>query len=526
MPLRIAVALLAGTLAVDVSAQRRLSLTDALALASGTSEQLEIARAGVRRADANVRRTESQHLPQIGASAAYQRSLANQFQGITGDEPEQPAPPPHCVGPFNPDPALPLEERVRLLEQRLACPPSSGFGGLDFSQLGFGAPNTWTGGVTFNWPLYTGGRVPALVRASEAVREVARTNVTSTDAQVRLEVTQAYFDAQLAAELVRISEASLANSEETLRLTEVRAEAGAQAEFDVLQARVARDNQRPLLIRRQSQRDLALDRLRTLLDLPPDEPLVLTTSVTAAASRDVPADVDVMRRIAVQQAAERVSATGHQLTAARAQRMPTITAVSNYGLVAYSENFLPSLGAFRDNWTVGAALQIPIYAGGRITADIDAARADVSEAEAQFEQIVEAARLDIASALAELRAAGATLDATTGTVEQAERGYSIARLRYREGVSIQLEVENARLLLEQARVNRAQAARDLWIAQMRVELLPALPIGGMSGAGGFGGSGGAGAAGFGASAGSGDPSAAMGAAPQGSLFSAGPQGRP
>jgi outer membrane protein TolC len=481
--LRVVVAVLVGSLAVEVRAQRQLSLEEALALATGTSEQLEVARAGVLRADANVRRTESQHLPQVAGSAAYQRSLANQFQNVTGGE-AGPAPPPHCVGEFNPDPSLPLEERVRLLEQRLACPPSSPFGGLDFSQLGFGAPNTWNAGVSFNWPLYTGGRVPALVRASEAVREIARTTVTAADAQVRLDVTQAYFDAQLAAELVGISEASLANSDETLRLTEIREEAGAQAEFDVLQARVARDNQRPLLIRRQSQRELAFERLRTLLDLPPGEPLVLTTPVSAAASREVSTDIDVTSRIAVQQASERVTATGHQLTAARAQRKPTITAVSNYGLVAYSENFFPALNSFRDNWTVGAALNIPIYTGGRITADIDAARADVQEAEAQLEQVVEAARLDTESALADMRAARATWEATASTVAQAERGYEIARLRYREGVSIQLEVENARLLLEQARVNRAQAARDLWVAQTRVELLPALPLGGASAAAG------------------------------------------
>jgi len=463
--------------AVDAWAQRELSLEDALALATGTSEQVEVARAGARRADANVRRAESQGLPQIAASASYTRALANQFQGIT--DTAEPAPTPvECTGPFNPDPSLPLEERVRLLEQRLACPQSSALGGLDFSQLGFGAPNTWNLGASFNWPLYTGGRVGALVRASEAVRDIARSTVTASDAQVRLDVTAAYFDAQLASELVRISETSLTNSEETLRLTEIREQAGAQAEFDVLQARVSRDNQRPLLIRRQSQRDLALERLRTLLDLPLGEPLVLTTPVTAAAQREVRTDINVNERIAVQQASARVNAAEHQLTAARAQRRPTITATSQYGLVAYSDNLLPSFGAFRDNWTVGAALQIPIYTGGRITADIDAARADVSEAEAQLEQTIEAAQLDTASALAELRAARATWDATQGTVEQAERGYSIAQLRYREGVSIPLEVENSRLLLEQARVNRAQSARDLWIAQTRVELLPLLPIGG------------------------------------------------
>lgn len=464
--------------AVNGWAQRQLSLEDALALATGTSEQVEVARAGARRAEANVRHTESQGLPQIAGSASYSRALASQFEGVTDSEPA-PVTPPECTGPFNPDPTLPLEERVRLLELRLACPQSSPFGGLDFSQLGFGAPNTWNLGLSFNWLLYTGGRVESQVRASEAVRDIARTTVTSTNAQVRLDVTQAYFDAQLATELVSISEASLANSEETLRLTQVREEAGAQAEFDVLQARVSRDNQRPLLIRRQSQRDLAFERLRTLLDLPSREPLVLTTPVLEAAERAVDMNIDVIERIPVQQASDRVTAARHQLNAARAQRMPTITATSQYGLVAFSDNLVPSLGAFRDNWTVGAALQIPIYTGGRITAEIDSARADVQEAEAQLEQMIESARLDAESALANLRAARATWEATQGTVTQAERGYDIARLRYREGVSIPLEVDNVRLQLEQARVNRAQAARDLWVAQTRVELLPFLPISGV-----------------------------------------------
>jgi outer membrane protein TolC len=475
---RVVLILLLGLFAVDAWAQRRLSLDEALALATGTSEQVEVARAGVRRAEANVRRTESQGLPQIAGSAAYSRALANQFEGVTGGEEEAPVIPPECTGPFSPDPSLPLDERVRLLELRLACPQSSPFGSLNFSQLGFGAPNTWNLGLSFNWLLFNGGRTAAQIRAAESARDIARTSITAADAQVRLDVTQAYFDAQLAGELVGISEASLANSEETLRLTEIRANAGAQAEFDVLQSRVTRDNQRPVLIRRQSQRDLALERLRTLLDLPTGEPLVLTTPVSEAASRQVNTEIDIAERIPVQQASERVTASRHQLDAARAQRMPSISATSNYGLVAYSDAFLPSLGTFRDNWTVGAAVQVPIYTGGRITADIDSARADIAEAEAQLEQTIEAARLDTESALAELRAARSTWEATQGTVEQAVRGYDIARLRYREGVSIQLEVENARLLLEQARVNRAQAARDLWVAQTHVELLPFLPLGG------------------------------------------------
>jgi outer membrane protein len=455
---------------------RSLSLQEALALAAATSEDLAVARAGVRRARANVARTESQGKPQFNASASYQRSLASQFEGIGGGE--QPEIPPDCVGPFAPDPSLPLEERVSIMERRLGCPETGGFGGVDFSQLGFGAPNTWNLGLAFNWPFFTGGRVEAQARAAQELEEIAQLSISASEAQTRLDVTAAYFDAQLAAELVEIAEASLANAEETLRITSLRANEGAQAEFDVLQARVTRDNQRPVLIRRQTVRSLAFDRLRALLDLPEDQPLRLTTPVSEAGMVEVTADVDTAVRAAVQQAASRLEAAEHQLDAARAQRLPTISAQSQYGLVAFTDDLLPDLGAFRKNWTVGAALQLPLYTGGRITADIEAARADVEEAEAQLDQITELARLDTLSASAEVAAARATYEATEGTVEQATRGYELAQLRYREGVSIPLEVQNARLLLEQARVNRAQAARDLWIALTRLELLPFLPLGG------------------------------------------------
>lgn len=419
-----------------------MSLEDALALAIENSETITLAKAGVQRADANVRMTESQRLPQINGSASYQRTLLSQFEGLSA--------PGGDSGGESPD--------------------------IDFSQFGFGAPNTWNLGVSFNWQLFNGGRAEAQVRAAQAQLEAAEAQLATADAQTRLEVTQAYFDAQLAAELVHISQLSLENSEETLRLTQLRADVGTQAEFDVLQARVARDNQRPLLIQRESSRDLAFERLRTLLDLPSNEPLRLTTPVTSAQPRDItPQNIE---RIPVQQASERLNAAREQVDAAKAQRWPSISVNSQYGLVAYSREFLPSLNSFRDNWTIGAALSIPIYTGGRIPAEIDLARAGVLEAQAQLDQTVEAARLDLESALAELRRAQAQWEATASTIAQAERAYDIARLRYREGVSIQLEIENARLQLEQARANRAQAARDLWVAQTRVELLPYLPLGG------------------------------------------------
>jgi hypothetical protein len=76
-----------------------------------------------------------------------------------------------------------------------------------------------------------------------------------------------------------------------------------------------------------------------------------------------------------------------------------------------------------------------------------------------------------------MRAAEAAWQASAGTVEQAAKAYSIAEIRFREGISTQIELNDARILLQQAQANRAIAARDVQVARARVTLLPDLPIG-------------------------------------------------
>jgi outer membrane protein TolC len=93
-----------------------------------------------------------------------------------------------------------------------------------------------------------------------------------------------------------------------------------------------------------------------------------------------------------------------------------------------------------------------------------------------LQQVKELAALDTQSASTELLAARAVWEASSGTVQQATRAYEIADVRYRNGVSTQLELTDSRLLLQQAEANRAVAARDLQVARARVALLPDLPL--------------------------------------------------
>jgi len=124
---------------------------------------------------------------------------------------------------------------------------------------------------------------------------------------------------------------------------------------------------------------------------------------------------------------------------------------------------------------------VPILTGGRLRADVAIARAEARMAEARLRQARELAALDTQSALEELRAAVSAWEASAGTIQQAQRAYQIAELRYREGVSTQVELSDARLALVLAQATRAQAARDVQVARARVALLPDLPVSNPSG---------------------------------------------
>lgn len=478
----------------DLAAQRPLTLEEALRLAEDASEPVQIARAGLTRSRGQLVQARAARLPQLNGSLAYSRALASQFEGLGGGAPDTttaPPPPQNCGGAYTPNPALPLETRVDSLEHAFEC-ANAGSPFAGFGDLGFGSENTWQIGLSLSQPLFS-PRIGAQNRIAEAGRDRAEIELNSQRAQLALDVTQAYYDAALADRLVVIAEATLAQADTTLAQTRLARQVGNQPEFDVLRAQVQRDNQIPVVIQRRADRDLAYTRLRLLLDFPADAPLALTTALEEtravpvarfAADEDLLGDTSVVNRAPVQQAATLVTVQENTLRATRAQRLPTVSLTSQYGRVAYPGGLLPEWDQFRTNWTVGAQLNVPLFTGGRIRGEELVAEADLLEARARLRQAQDAARLDTRTALERLEAARAQYQASAGVVEQAARAYSIAEVRYREGLSTQIELSDSRILLQQAQANRAVAARDLQIAQARAALLPYLPLGAGGAAGG------------------------------------------
>ncbi len=275
-------------------------------------------------------------------------------------------------------------------------------------------------------------------------------------------------------------------AQRTFEQTRLERQVGNAAEFDQLRASVARDNQNPIVIQRRAQRDQAVLRLRQLLDLPANAPLVLLTplgdTVTTAPPALVPefaatADTSITQRAPVREAMLTLKAGDGSVSAAKAARLPTFTLSSAYANIDYPANVF-SFDKFLTDWTVGVRMDVPIFTGGRLQAGVLSAEAGREQSAMRVKQAQQQAQRDVQDVTLQLASAQAVWEAVRGTVDQATRAYAIAvELRYRNGLSTLTEVGEARVQLGQAEANRAQAVRDFQIARIRVALLRDLPFG-------------------------------------------------
>jgi outer membrane protein TolC len=421
--------------------EQGLTIDQALARAVGESETVELALAAVDRARGDRWRARAAYLPQLTFSAGYTHTFKSEYDRLFPDTGGAPS-------------------------------------------LPFGQADTWRTGFSLLHPIYGGGRAAAGVKIAAAGTVAADAGVESAHAEAALSTAQAYFDAALADRLLEIAKEARTQAEQTRDDTRLANEVGRKPDFELLRAQVEADNRAVAVVRAERAAQIAHLRLAQLLDLPASAAAVLATPVedeaplvgAATEAADLgPAPAD---RLPVVQARQAAVVSDRYLAVAKAAWFPSLSFSANYGWVQYPENVVPTFAdkAWYPGVSAGFNLAVPLFNGGRIHGEVMVAEATAHEARVRADQVAEIAALEAEDSAAEVRSVEAGWAATQGTVEQAEKAYAIAELRFQEGVSTQIELADTRLLLQQALANRAQAARDLQVARIRNALLPYLPL--------------------------------------------------
>lgn len=360
----------------------------------------------------------------------------------------------------------------------------------------FGADNNWNLQLQLDQPLFKATAFLG-VGAAERYRRLQGESVRGESQEVATRVRTAYYDVLLAQEGLRLADQSLARVEQTLADTRAMYEAGLASEYDVLRLQVEKGNIEPNLRRSRNAVAAATRTLAVQMGMPPVDTLRLEGSLTAidldvlAAGRAGAAVVLVAggaperaaEEALVQEALARRSdlrqldlVADLRRTEMRVEQVGYLPEVSLFGTYSINAqgngdpNFFGESSAHRAyGRQVGVHVRVPIFSGFQRPARIEQRRAAFEQARTQAELARAQAEHQVET-LAEQRAeALQRARAQELAVQQARRGYDIARAQYREGISGQLEVTDAELALRQSEYNYAQAVYDYLVARAQLD---------------------------------------------------------
>lgn len=296
----------------------------------------------------------------------------------------------------------------------------------------------------------------ALERKSQGLSvDAASESQRETVLSVRTGVKDAYYGLLLAMRKRDQAESAVKNYQRHLDKARGFYDAGVKARFDVTKAEVDLSNARIDLVSAGSALETARAALSRAVGVPLDNARPISDFL---APRDIPTE-----NFALEQALEnrpdirssRLKSQAGKLGISIAAKGNAAT-ISVTGSAKLSGTGLPP----DDDFSVGITLSVPVFDGGLTEYKIAEARASADGTDASLKKLVQTIRYEVRSALLSVMEAEARIPAAGLLVRQAEENLTLAEGRYEMGVGNVLEVADALLAFNSARVSHFQAFHD------------------------------------------------------------------
>jgi multidrug efflux system outer membrane protein len=295
---------------------------------------------------------------------------------------------------------------------------------------------TYHAGFDAFWEIDLFGRVRSAVVAAATTAESFEASLDDVRVRVVADVARNYFELRGLQQQLAVAERNLINQRETLRLTEVRRDAGVGEEQDVASAAAgvaAIEATLPPLragMNRRQHRLAVLGGVRPAAlatDLAPRPYPPLATSLPIGEP-----GLLLRRRPDVRAAERRLAAATARQGIAAADLYPRVTLTGFLGFLAGRGSLFGT--ADSRAWAVTPALSWAAFDPGSARARLRGAEAVTSEALAEFDQTVLLALEETENALVGYREEQQRLVRLAEQARESGRAADIARARYREGV--------------------------------------------------------------------------------------------
>ncbi|MEY4352283.1 MAG: hypothetical protein RLZZ609_524 [Cyanobacteriota bacterium] len=340
------------------------------------------------------------------------------------------------------------------------------------------------------------------VRAARARLQGQRQAYANQLRQLQLQVSEAYFQLQQADQTVRIRDAAVRHDLLILQDALDLKQAGLVPRLDVLRRQAIEASNQESLIQALADRAIARRQLAVLLNLPANLTPSASDPVVVLARWPLDLETSLMQAYRGNPALETLLATREVLLqerqASRAALLPKLALAARVGGSASNVNtndlqlrnggccgstVIPVQNTAAADWSMGLSLQWLLFDAGSTRAEGRAIAHQAAAIAQRFANERESIRLRLESAFFNHEASLGRLASARRGVAAALEGFRDVRLRYKTGLSTEVEVSltQERLIASLVQRLNATVAVNLTYARLLRELLPtpndpALPL--------------------------------------------------
>ena len=330
--------------------------------------------------------------------------------------------------------------------------------------------------LNFSWEIDFWGKNKAALAAATSMQEASAAEVAQARLTLATSIAYAYAELARLHTLRETAHSATAVRIKSLELLKKRHAHGMELLANVKQAESRKASAEEGLLALDEQLSLQRNRIAALLGAGPDRGLNITRPTLNVAKhfeRPKQMQLELLgRRPDIVAARLQVEASAKNIDRQKAEFYPNVNLAAMIGLNTLGLNMLTKSGSGMGS--VGPAISLPIFSGGRLQGQLRGARAEHDEAIGNYNRTVTQALQEVADAAVSQRSLAQQIEKLQQAFAAASDAHRMMKNRYEGGLSSYLEVLSA----EEVLLGSQRALRDMQSRSLTVDIALIKALGG------------------------------------------------
>ncbi len=337
-----------------------------------------------------------------------------------------------------------------------------------------GTPYTFQHSLSLSMPLFTGGSRWFNFEIQNNLRKALSEELKGKEEETILNSMEAYYGIILSEELAKSAEEAVNVAKQNLDQVEKFYGAGKATELDFQRAKAQYSSTLPMLESALSNRRLSVMRLKSFLNIPLTDSLIVIDTLDKKEFLNDYANIPLEELKSISKENRKdIKALEYQKDAiaggkriALSQFSPTIAIAAGVDHAAPMDNSKVTWSDYIRSKSVTLSMSWPLFEGGRRILDYQIAKVKSDQMELAYKQAEYGAEMDIEQNYYGFAEASKNLQGLKDALDQYKESMRISNLLYSQGMSNQLDVLNAQLLYSQSKIGYLQGVYNYNVSQL------------------------------------------------------------